>query len=241
MSAGYYTRLEQGQSPDASDAVLDAVARVLRLDEAERAHLYALARPTVRPVRPAPRPEQVRPGLVRMIESLGDVPALVLGRFLDVLAWNPMAHALLAGHIDPDAPARPGDRPNIARLLFLDPHTRELYDDWDSKARATVADLRLVSRRYPDDPGLTSLVGELTVRSSVFAQLWAAHKVGDCGTNTRVYRHPVVGTMELAAELMALTEDDGQRVAVFTAEPASPSEAALQLLAGVTPPDGGAS
>ena len=93
----------------------------------------------------------------------------------------------------------------------------------------------------PATPTLSNLIGELSLGSPEFAKLWAAHTVGDCGTNTRVYRHPVVGTMELAAELMALTEDDGQRVAVFTAEPASPSEAALQLLAGVTPPDGGAS
>lgn len=120
-----------------------------------------------------------------------------------------MAHALLAGHLDAHAPAGEADRPNIARLLFLDPHTCDLYDDWDSKARATVADLRLISGRYPDDPGLTGLVGELTVRSAEFAELWAAHSVGYCGTNTRVYRHPVVGRMELAVELMALTEDEG--------------------------------
>lgn len=234
VSAGYYTRLEQGQSPNASDAVLDAVARVLRLDEAERAHLYALARPKAKTRRRAARPERIRPGVRLMIDSFGDVPALVMGRFLDVLGWNPMAHALLAGHLDFDAPNRPAERPNIARMLFLDPHMRELYGDWTRKARSTVADLRFIAGRHPDAPGLTALVGELTVGSPEFAKLWAAHTVGDCGTDTRTYHHPLVGTMELLAEFMTLPNDEGQRVAVFNAEPGSPSEAALRLLADLT-------
>ncbi|GAA2209547.1 helix-turn-helix transcriptional regulator [Nonomuraea monospora] len=234
VSAGYYTRLEQGQSPNASDAVLDAVARVLRLDEAERVHLYALARPKATARRRAARPERVRPGVRIMLDSFGDVPALVLGRFLDVLAWNPMGHALLAGHLALDAPDRPADRPNVARMLFLDPHLRELYDDWPRKARSTVADLRLIADRHPGAPGLTALVGELTVRSPEFAKLWAAHAVGDCGTGVRGYHHPVVGSMALLTEFMTLPDDEGQRVAVYNAEPGSPSEAALQLLATLT-------
>ncbi|GLW09460.1 transcriptional regulator [Microtetraspora sp. NBRC 13810] len=234
VSAGYYTRLEQGQSPNASDAVLDAVARVLRLDDAERAHLYVLARPKPKARRRPARPEQVRPGVRVMIESFGDVPALVMGRFADFLGWNPMAHALLAGHLDFGAPDRPADRPNFARMVFLDPHIRELYADWPAKARSTVADLRLIAGNHPEDPGLTGLVGELTVRSPEFAGLWAAHTVGDCGTQARVYRHPLVGEMSLTAEFMTLPNDDGQRVAVFNAEPGSPSEAALHLLADLT-------
>lgn len=232
VSAGYCTRLEQGQSPHVSDAVLDAVARVLALDEAERAHLYALARPKPRTPRGAARHERIRPGVRHMIDSFGDVPALVMGRFLDVLAWNPMAHALLAGHFDFDAPNRPTERPNIARMLFLDPHMRELYDDWPRKARATVADLRLIAGGHPDTPGLSALVGELTVRSDEFAKLWAAHTVGDCGTGVRTYHHPTVGTMALRAEFMILPGDGGQRVAVFCPEPGSRSEAALRLLPG---------
>ncbi|WP_405793582.1 helix-turn-helix transcriptional regulator [Streptomyces sp. NBC_01506] len=230
VSAGYYTRLEQGQSPNASDSVLDAVARVLRLDEDERAHLYSLARPRPAPPRRDSEPERVRPGVRTMIRSFGDVPALVLGRFGDILDWNPAAHALLAGHLDIGSPDRPDDRPNIARLLFLDPHTRELYGDWTRKARATVADLRLIAGRFPDDPGLTGLVGELTVASPEFAELWAAHSVGDCGTDTRTYHHPGVGTMTLMVEFMTLPNDAGQRVAVYGAEPGSPSDTALRLL-----------
>lgn len=234
VSAGYYTRLEQGQSPNASDAVLDAVARVLRLDEAERAHLYSLARPKAKTRRRTVKPEQVRPGVRLMIESFGDVPALVMGRFVDVLAWNPMAHALLAGHRDFDAPNRPSDRPNIARMLFLDPHMRELYADWTRKARSTVADLRLIAGQHLGDPALSNLVGELTLGSPEFAKLWAAHTVGDCGGATRTYRHPVVGSMALMVEFMALPNDEGQRVAVFNAEPGSPSEAALRILSDLT-------
>ena len=230
VSAGYYTRLEQGQSPNASDAVLDAVARVLRLDEAERAHLYSLARPKPKARRRTVKPERVRPGVRLMIESFGDVPALVMGRFVDVLAWNPMAHALLAGHLDFDAPNRPGDCPNIARMMFLDPHTRELYDDWPRKARSTVADLRIIAGQHPAAPALGNLIGELTLGSPEFAKLWAAHTVGDCGGTTRTYHHPMVGTMALMTEFMTLPNDEGQRVAVFNAEPGSPSEAALRIL-----------
>ncbi|MGW5381986.1 helix-turn-helix transcriptional regulator [Nocardia sp. NPDC003963] len=234
VSAGYYTRLEQGQSPNASDSVLDAVARVLRLDEAERAHLYSLARPKPKGRRRTiAEPEQVRPGVRRMIDSFGDVPALVLGRFVDILAWNPMAHALLAGHLDVDAPNRPDDRPNIARMVFLDPHTRELYDDWPRKARSTVADLRLIAGQHPGAPALSNLIGDLTLASPDFATLWAAHSVADCGGSTRTHHHPVVGAMTLTTEFMTLPEDEGQRVAVYTAEPGSSAESALRILSGL--------
>jgi transcriptional regulator with XRE-family HTH domain len=148
VSVAYYTRLEQGQSPNASDAVLEAIAQVLALDEDEWAHLHRLARPEPRRRR-RPRPERLRPEVRRMIDSFGDVPALVLGRRCDVLAWNPMAHALIAGHLAADAPVTPEDRPNAARLVFLDPHTRELYADWRRKCRDTVADLRRLTALYP--------------------------------------------------------------------------------------------
>lgn len=233
VSVGYYTRLEQGQSQGASDAVLDAVARVLRLDDDERAHLYALARPVSTPPR-RPVPERLRPTVRYMIESLGDAPALVLGRRVDVLAWNRMAHALLAGHLDFSAPERPIDRPNWARLFFLDPHIRALFTDWDTKARDTVADLRLITGRYPDDRRLAELIGELTIKSAEFSALWSAHSVRRCAHHTREYRHPAVGPLVLTDELLQLPDDEGQRLVIFTAEPGSPSHAALRLLAGLT-------
>lgn len=232
VSAGYYTRLEQGQSPNASDSVLDAIARVLRLDDDERAHLYALTRP-VPSARRRVWSERLRPGVRAMIEAFANVPALVLGRRTDVLAWNGTAHALLAGHLDFGAPERAADRPNWARLFFLDPHVRELFTDWERKARDTVADLRLIAGRYPDDLRLAELIGELTMRSPDFAGLWSAQSVRGCASHTREYRHPVVGALTLSDELMRLP-DEGQRVVVFTPEPGSSSEAALRLLSDLS-------
>ncbi|MFC5186943.1 helix-turn-helix transcriptional regulator [Actinomadura harenae] len=233
VSAGYYTRLEQGQSANASDAVLDAVARVLRLDEVEQAHLHSLARHSPRTAR-RPRPERLRPSVKLMLDAFGDVPALVVGRRVDVLAWNRPAHALLAGHLPYEAPERPRQRPNIARLVFLDPHTRELYADWEGKARDTVADLRMTAAGFPDDPDFTELIGELTLKSPEFASLWAAHPVSKCIPPVRAFQHPLVGSMTLINELMELSHDPGQRMAVFTAEEGSPSAAALQLLANLS-------
>ncbi|WP_406436968.1 helix-turn-helix transcriptional regulator [Streptomyces sp. NBC_01613] len=229
VSVGYYTRLEQGQSLNASDAVLDAIARVLRLSETERSHLHSLARNKPR-VRRRTRPEQVRPGIRLMIESMSEVPALVLGRSGDVLCWNRMAHALLAAHIDFDAPAQAAGRPNVARLVFLGPHTRELYADWRVKARDTVADLRMTAARYPDDPRFA----ELTLHSPEFASLWAAHTVRPCAQFTRTFQHPLVGALTLTNELLDLPHDEGQRVALFNAEPGSPAHAALRLLSDLS-------
>ncbi|MEV5576428.1 helix-turn-helix transcriptional regulator [Spirillospora sp. NPDC052269] len=233
VSAGYYTRLEQGQSANASDAVLDAIARVLRLGEVERTHLHSLARHRPKAAR-RPRPERLRPSVKLMIDAFGDVPALVIGRCDDVLGWNRAAHALLAGHLPYEAPEQPGHRPNVARMVFLDPHTRELYADWEGKAGDTVADLRMTAARRPDDPDLAELLGRLTMQSPEFASLWAAHLVGKCISPVRVFQHPVVGSMTLNSELMELTHDPGQRMAVFTADAGSPSAAALQLLADLS-------
>ncbi|WP_062206331.1 helix-turn-helix transcriptional regulator [Streptomyces sp. NBRC 109706] len=233
VSVAYYTRLEQGLSHNASDAVLDALARVLRLDDDESAHLHRLARHPPRRRR-RPRPERVRPGVRSMVESVGDLPVLVFGRGTDVLAWNRVAHALLASHLDFDAPEHPERRPNLNRLLFLDPHTRDLYADWQAKARDAVADLRLTAGRHPEDPRVMELIGELTVKSREFTALWNAHTVRVCSHHTRTYRHPVVGSLTLETEVTVLPDDDGQRLAIFHAEPGSPSHEALRLLRGVS-------
>ncbi len=234
VSVAYYTRLEQGVSRNASEGVLDALARALRLDSDETAYLRALAGPGRPAVRPRPKPERVRPGVRIMLSALGDVPAVLIGYRNDVLAWNPMGHALLCGHLPFDAPDQAGARPNMVRLIFCDPHVRELYADWKAKAQGAVDSLRLASGQYPGDPGLTSLIGELSVASPEFARLWARHTVRQCRATVRDFRHPLVGSLTLIEEVMALTQDEGQRLALFSAEPGSASGAGLRLLAGLT-------
>lgn len=167
-----------------------------------------------------------------MIDAL-NVPALVLGRRTDILAWNRLAHALLAAGLDFHAPYDEERRPNWARLFFLDPHFRGLITDWPGKARDTVADLRMLTGRFPGDRRLAELVGELSIASPEFAELWAAHPVHGCAHHTREYDHELVGRLTLTDELMALP-DEGQRVVVFTTEPGSPSHDALELLAQLT-------
>ncbi len=232
VSIAYYTRLEQGLSHNASAGVLEALSMALRLDEYERTHLHDLARRRVKPRRPV-APERMRPGLGRMIQAIGNVPALVIGRRTDVLAWNPMAHALLTGHLDPLSPERPTTRPNLALLVFLDLHARELYADWSAESADLVAYLRMVAGRHPDDPQLAALVGELCMKSTEFARLWSAHPVKDKTHGTRRFRHPLVGSLTLEYEALRLPDADDQRVVTYYAKQGSPSAEALVLLGGL--------
>ncbi|MFJ8647398.1 helix-turn-helix domain-containing protein [Streptomyces sp. NPDC093546] len=234
VSVTHYTRLEQGQSTNASEAVLDAIARALRLSEDECAHLKDLARPA-RPRRAqAPRPEHARPGLRNLLNAMGEVPAVVLDRRNDVLAWNPLGHALLAGHIDPDSPDSPTQRPNLTRMLFLDAHTRELYTEWEEEARTALAALRLTAGRHPDDRHLAELIGQLAMNSPEFSAMWSRHPVRNCTSGAKRFHHPLVGPMELEFESMHLSDASGQRLLAYSAEPGTPSEAALRLLSAAT-------
>jgi transcriptional regulator with XRE-family HTH domain len=229
VSASYYSRLEQGQALNASPEVLDALAGALRLDDAERRHLHELATGTRRKVAGRrPTPERVGPATRQLIAALGDVPVVVLGRRGDVLAWNTPGHALYAGHLPADGPDTPRHRPNMARLVFLDAHTRDLYADWPVKARAVVATLRMTSGRHPDDPLLAALLGELTVKSPEFAAMWAGHRVKAGGDAAYEMRHPLVGTMWVTQQSLRVSEE--QAVVVATTEPGSPSHAAMTLL-----------
>ncbi|MCK2245064.1 MULTISPECIES: helix-turn-helix domain-containing protein [unclassified Crossiella] len=230
VSAGYYTRLEQGQSQNASAAVLDALANALQLDQDERAHLHTLARPAPK-ARRRRRPERLQPHLRTLVATL-NLPALILGRHTDILAWNPLAHALLAGHLDPAAPDTPATRPNWARLFFLDPHLRELFGDWAGKARDTVADLRRIAGHHQGDPALAELIGDLALSSPEFSALWSGHPVRDCASHHRDYRHPVLGRLTLTDDLLTLPDTEGQRLVLFHAEPGSASATALELLGG---------
>ncbi|MFC0037378.1 helix-turn-helix transcriptional regulator [Actinomadura rayongensis] len=224
VSVDHYVRLEQGRTLHFSDAVLDAVARALRLDPTERAHLHRLARPSSGTA-PA-SPQEVRPGLRRLLDQAGDVPGYILGRNLDVLAWNPAASALLT-----DFGALPPRERNLARLIFLDPRLRDLYVDWRGKAGDVVAFLRLDASRRPDDPATTALVEELSALSADFRTLWAEHRLKDKTHGRYIYRHPVVGDLELGFETLRLPDDPDQVFIAHTVEPGSPSETALRRLA----------
>lgn len=233
VSPTYYTRLEQGQSNNASEAVIDAIARALNLDDDESTHLHDLARPA-RPARRRPvRPDAARPGTARLIHAMVDVPAVVLGPRTEVLAWNPLGHGLLAGHVSYDAPSRPADRPNLTRMLFLDPHTRDLYACWEQETVRAVASLRLIAGRRRTDRGLAELVGELSVKSDTFATLWARHPVHTCEFGSKRFRHPEVGEFELEFEVLHLPDGAEQRMITYTAMPGTASSAALQLLASL--------
>ncbi|MFE3683068.1 helix-turn-helix transcriptional regulator [Streptomyces sp. NPDC059095] len=229
VSVSYYTRLEQGQSVNASDGVLNALATALRLDEHERAHLRELASRPRRPLR-QPAAESVDRLTRDLLRSVGDTPALVLGRRSDVLAWNPLAHALLAGHLSPAAPEHPEDRPNLSRMLFLDPHTRGLYVDWERKARAVVGSLRQVAGRHPDDALLASLIGELSMVSTDFAELWGDHRVRPCEADSYRLRHPLVGELTVTQQILLPARSPDQSLVVVTTEEDSGSQDALTLL-----------
>lgn len=230
VSPTYYTRLEQGVSSNASEAVIDSIARALGLTEDERAHLHLLARPVPRrPRRPARR-DKARPGIVRLLDAMTDVPAVAVGRRHEVLAWNRLGHLLLAGHLDADAPRRPADRPNLLRMLFLDPHTRDLYADWKREAVLAVASTRYIAGQYRDDRELTELIGELTMNSPEFAALWAKHPVELCTNGVKRFRHPEIGDVELAFEVLHLPGAGGQRIMTYTAEPGSPALDLLTIL-----------
>jgi hypothetical protein len=225
VSAAYYTRLEQGNAQNVSASVLDAIADALRLNSAERAHLTDLVRPVHRR-RPAARAQRVRPALQQLLDAMEAVPAYILGRRMEVLAWNRMGAALIG-----DFAAMPPEHRNFAWLVFLDPAAREFYDDWEGKASDVVAQLRLSAGRHPDDPKLASLIGELSMKCPDFRRLWAAHDVRDKGPCTKDLHHPVVGPLTLSFESMLLPADADLILATYHAEPGSPSAEALRLLA----------
>lgn len=230
VSVPYYARLEQGQALGASAEVLDAIASALRLDESEREHLHALAERPRRRRAARPRPERVTPETRALLAALGDTPAVVLGRRTDVLAWNRAGHALFAGHLGADDPDTPGARPNMARLVFLDPHTRELYARWQDKAKAVVGGLRITAGAFPDDSELAALIGELTMRSPDFARWWADHQVVACDVAAYTMRHPLVGELTLTQQTLQSPGGRGPRIVVATAEEGSAAQAALTLL-----------
>ena len=228
VSVEYYRRLERGSATGASTQVLEALAEALRLDDAERSHLFDLARAasTIPPRRrDRPTRQLVRPTVQRIIDSI-TAPATVSNTRGDHLAANELGRALYAPLFE--SREQP---PNSARFTFLDPVAQDFYLDWETVARDLVATLRQTAGRNPYDRALTDLIGELSTRSEPFRVWWAAHNVRYHQTGSKHIRHPVVGVLELSYEVMQITADTDLRLAVFTAEPSSRSQQALDILA----------
>ena len=230
ISVEYYTRLERGSATGASSDVLEAIARALQLDEAERSHLLDLVRSaTARPARRRPTQDRVRQTVMRVLEGITAYPAYVRNGRLDVLATNALGAALYAEVLD--------DRPlpvNLAQFIFFDRRATDFFVDWDDVANDTVAILRGQAGHDPYDRRLTDLIGELSTRSDEFRVRWANHNVKFHRNGVKRLHHPVVGELTLDYEAFELGGDPGQRINVYSAEPGSPSWASLQLLASWT-------
>jgi transcriptional regulator with XRE-family HTH domain len=228
VSVDYYVRLERGRTVNVSESVLDALGRALCLNDTERSHLLAVARPGRKRAGPLPS-QRVRPGLQRVLDSVTDLPAIVLGRRMDVLGTNHLSRAFYT-----DFEALPRRDRNMARFIFLDDTARELYVDWPAAARGIVGSLHLYAGRHQSDPQLAELVGDLAVRDSDFRRWWADHDVYTRTYGTKRYHHPVVGDLTLDYEALTTTDDPEQTLGLHTAAAGSPSEQALRLLASWT-------
>ncbi|MBT2538253.1 helix-turn-helix domain-containing protein [Arthrobacter sp. ISL-69] len=229
VSVDYYTKLERGYLAGTSESVLDAIARALKLDEAERDHLYNLAYAASPSGRSQRRPLQsgtVRPALQFMLDAITAAPAFIGNHHMDIVAANQLGYALYSEMYR--GPARPA---NHSRFIFLDARAKEFYPNWELAANMNVAILRTQSGRNPFDKRLADLVGELSVRSEEFRTRWAANNVRRHYAGTKVFRHPVVGELELPYEAMELAEDPGFTLTVYPAVPGSPSDERLRLLA----------
>ncbi|WP_051840840.1 helix-turn-helix transcriptional regulator [Streptomyces sp. NRRL F-5126] len=221
VSVDYYVRLEQGRATQPSEQVLDALARVLGLDETERGHLCRLAQRRRSPKVPGGR---VRPELLRVLDLVAGTPALIMDHRLDVLAGNRLA-GLLHG--------RPIPGLNTARHIFLEEAAQGLYADWEKCTLDVVGHLRLAAGKYPEDPRLASLIGELAMGSERFRRLWARADVRARTHGRKTYLHPLVGLLELHQENFALPDESGMELLVLSAAPGSPTEDGLRLLASL--------
>ncbi|WP_089099156.1 helix-turn-helix domain-containing protein [Streptomyces hyaluromycini] len=226
VSVAYYTRLEQGNGRNVSAEVLDSIARALRLTDAEHAHLAHLAKGKQHKKKASARPQQVRASLGQLLESMEGVPAYIVGRRSEILAWNRMAAALFG-----DWAELPVAERNWARLTFLRPDYRELFVDWEQKATDIVCQLRMDAGCYPDDPRLSALVGELSVKSGEFRRLWATHDVKEKSYGVKRMHHSLVGELSLNYESFRMPGDQDQALVTYHAEPGSASAQALRLLA----------
>jgi transcriptional regulator with XRE-family HTH domain len=235
MSVEYYAKLERGNLGGASPAVLEAVARALRLDDVERAHLLHLAQAAdgtdalTRPRRRTGAPHWApHASLQWTLDAITAGPAVVANGRMDVLAANPLGRAFYS-----DLFAGADNHANLARFNFLDPAARRFYPDWELFADMAVAVLRREGGRDPHDKDLHDLVGELSTRSNEFRIRWGAHNVRRHGTGTKRFHHAAVGDLTLAYESLELAAEPGLTMTIYTAEPGSSSEEGLRLLASL--------
>jgi len=233
ISIEYYTRLERGSIGGISDEVLDGIARALYLDDVERAHLLDLVRmASASPaVRRRPARQQVRPSVRRLLDSMTGTAAFLRNGRLDILAASPLGYALYAPVFDSAACGAPRRPASLARFIFLDDQAARFYRDWDGIAHAAVGSLRAEAGRAPHDRALASLVGELSVRSQPFRELWAAHDVEYYRSGTQPFPHPLVGALDLDYDALELPADPGQTIIAYSAEPGSAAHQALGVLA----------
>jgi transcriptional regulator with XRE-family HTH domain len=229
VSVDYYVRMERGNLGGASEGVLDALSRALQLDEAEQAHLMALAReadsaPAVRRRRPPAK--HVRPAIQQVLDAITEAPAWVRNGRHDLLVANQLARALFAPMLaDPRRPA------NTARFVYLDEASKDFFVDWERAANDIAAMLRSEAGRNPHDKALSELIGELSTLSETFRTRWAAHNVRFHRTGVKKLHHPVVGHLDLNFEAMEFPSDPGLTLVVYTAPVGSPTADALKLLA----------
>lgn len=224
ISTDYYARLEQGRIQP-SAPVLAALAQVLHLGDDQRDHLFELAcRQSARPRRQGT--QKAQPQLRRLLDELTATPGVVIGRRMDILAWNPLAAALFT-----DFAQIPEKKRNYVRILFTDPGMRTRYAEWRTVARECVSHLRMLAAKYPDDPRLTSLVGELSLQDRDFGQWWAGRRVAPRGMGAKRLRHPVAGELALDWDTLTCGADPDQELVVWSAEPGTPSYDGLRSLA----------
>ncbi|ANE04335.1 helix-turn-helix transcriptional regulator [Corynebacterium crudilactis] len=233
VSVEYYTRIERGSISGASPEILDSIAKALLLDAAERAHLFDLAHaasPVARPPRRHnPKTWVPHESLQWALDAITAGPAFVRNGRMDILATNALARAFYNDVYN--MPGQPGQPPNIARFTFLDDRAQDFYPDWDLFAEVTVAILRTEASRDQHNKDLHDLIGELSTRSDHFRRRWSAHNVRHHGTGSKTFRHTVVGELTLAFEGLEMAAEPGLTLTIYTAEPGSPSEEALRLLA----------
>src|SRR4051812_25689433 len=228
VSADYYTQLERGDVDGASDSVLNAVARALRLDDAERLHLFDLARPEAA-TRLAPSRGPIRPSVRRTLDAFTGGLALVRNRRWDYLAANALGRAVYAEIFD----GRTGP-PNHARYVFLDERARRFFDDWPTVAHDTARILRSEAGRDAHDPGPAELIDELSQTSDEFRNIWSQHDVRLPAAGLHRFHHPLVGELDLVFEAAELRADPGLTLLLATADQPSSTHTALRRLAALT-------